>query len=75
MTDVPQMSDEMTDLINKLEVILAEYEAKGEDVTVDEMQEMLAKMRMLESDVKDPEVKKELSEGIAEFQQMIAEHS
>lgn len=74
MNDVSTMSDEMKDLIDKLEDILSEYEEKGEDVTTEEMQEMLAKMKMIEGEVKDPEIKKELAEGIKEFQEMIAEN-
>lgn len=73
MNDTSTMSDEMKDLIDKLEVILEEYEKKGEDITKDEMQEMLAKMKMIEDEVTDPEIKKELKEGIEEFKKMIAE--
>lgn len=72
--DQTVMSDEMKDLLEKLEVILDEYEKKGDNITTEEMQEMLAKMRMIRDEVKDPDIRKELNEGIEEFQQMIAEH-
>ncbi len=67
------MGDETEELIAKLEKILSEYEKEGEGITKEKMQAMLAKMKMIEDEISDPDIKKELAEGVDEFRAMIEE--